>query len=109
MTTYDATVEAARRRWEKAARLADTAWDAGLTPDQVAALDDRQLAVLARRAGVNPPRAGSVDTRALLLANLVRMTYWAAAHPEGERARRRVLSDAEVAALLASRRASASQ
>jgi hypothetical protein len=101
---YTQGTYAARRRWDKAHTLAAWAWNQGLTPDQTARYDHRQLATICAAAGVNPPRKGSTDTRALLLALLVVKTYWAVAHPGHPGAHRTVLTDEQAITLATPRR-----
>jgi hypothetical protein len=98
---------AARARWDKSLKIAAWAWHNGLTPDHLAACTDTEFARLCRVADVNPPRAGSHDTRTLVLAHLVVKTYWAAAHPDHIDAQRTQLTPEQVAALTHSRRKTA--
>lgn len=70
----------------KAEKLARWCWLHGITR-LPADTDPRDLRGIARRARVNPPRAGTTDTWDRVRGMLDAMTGWARAHPGDPRAR----------------------
>lgn len=94
MTDYSATPHAHRTRLAKAKTIAATAWDLGLTPEDILhALTEDQWAALARHATSKP---ASEETRRLTYCDLSLHEAWAAGHPGEPRARRTVRPLADI-------------
>jgi hypothetical protein len=96
---YASTQHASRARWDKAHELARWCWEQGLTPDHIQWITDGDWARLSRRAIGRP---ASEQTRQLVHALIVtKAAHVAAFNPT---ARRTVLTEEQVAALIAGAR-----
>lgn len=97
---YAHTEYAARNRYDKAKALAKWLWEQGVTAAQLDLWTDDEWA-RACRAGVGRP--ASDETRLVVYGLMIVKEAWASAHRSDPAARRRVLSDEQVSALVAPR------
>lgn len=96
---YSSTPHAQRERYDKAKAIAVTAWDLGLTPENLLHdLTDAQWSALARRATDGKP--ASEETKRLTYCHLSLKEAWAAGHPADVGSQRAIRPLADVVAEL---------